>query len=103
MPFGNGVSHNKPADAGELRGILKDVAVECYFMPGGKMEPVFFKTELHNGEIGSFKILKIKKRDNKQYNGKLTAEFLCTIQDHGGRHDIKLVFFPLECLWKLVM
>ncbi|MDU3244274.1 MAG: hypothetical protein E7B11_27400 [Clostridiales bacterium] len=33
MPFGNGVSYNKPADAGELRGILKDVAVECYFMP----------------------------------------------------------------------
>lgn len=43
MPFGNGKSYNRPADAGELKGILKDVAVECYFMPGGKMEPVFLR------------------------------------------------------------
>lgn len=46
MPFGNGKSYNQPADVGEIKGILKDVAVECYFMPGGKMEPVFFNTEL---------------------------------------------------------
>lgn len=103
MPFGNGVSYNKPADAGEIKGLLKDLAVGCYFLPNGCIEPTSFKTELENGEIGTFKILQINKRDEKRYNGKAANEFECTIQVPEGHKNVKLVFFPLECLWKLVM
>lgn len=103
MPFGNGVSYNKPASDGPLKGILKDAAVGCYFLPDGNIEPVYFKTELENGEIGTFKIQRINKRENKRYDGKVTHEFLCTIQIYNGYQNIRLVFFPFECLWKLVM
>lgn len=96
--FGIGVNTQAP-DAGAIRGNQIDIACACWFTSQKKPVPYMIKFIDENGEIQTVREIRVNCVETKNYSGIPSLEYVCTITTNGIMHDVKLIFFQIECKW----
>ncbi len=103
MPaFGIGINPNK-RDNGDIKGNVYPIACKSWFAPGKAPQPTMFKFKDLEGVIQTVPDLKIKSSEDKYYEGILVNEYRCESVIGGIRYGFKLVFYPLDSKWIMVI
>lgn len=101
MPFGIGTNTEK-ANAGQIRGRQKEIAVDCWFTSKGNTIPRMFKYQDGDGMIHTVRNIRILQKEEKNYSGIPTLEYRCVIEECSRCQELKLIFFMEEHRWVLV-
>lgn len=90
-------------DAGELRGILQDVACGCWFTRTGKTIPKLIRAMDGQGQMHTIQVLEVLSSEIKRYSGIETVEHICRIAVCPPQSQfVKLIFTVGNRIWKLV-
>ena len=100
--FGIGIN-TETTDAGTINGKQFEVACDCWFTSKCNSRPILIKFEGEDGEIQTIKNIKVITHENKNYSGIPSIEYLCKAIIGGIMQEFKLVFFPVECRWIMVI
>ncbi len=100
MAFGTGISA-QGTDAGEVRGLQKEIACGCWFTSKGKIKPFLIKMEDEDGEILTVQVLEIYSQEKKNYAGTPSVEFNIGIELQNRFRRVKLIYYQSENRWVL--
>ena len=100
MAFGIG-TNTQNADAGEVRGIQKEIACDCWFTTTKKIIPRLLKVKDEDGEIRVIKQITVHSQENKNYCGIPSIEFDCTLTILEQAIPAKLIYYQTESRWVL--
>ena len=90
-------------EAGVINGYQFEIACSCWFTSDHKSRPVLIKFEGEDGVIYTVKDIEIITTDFKNYSGIPSTEFKCRAIIGGFMHEFKLIFFPTESRWVMVI
>nr|WP_318686123.1 thioredoxin family protein [uncultured Acetatifactor sp.] len=88
-------------DAGNVRGVQREVACECWFTTSGKMIPLMLKIKDEDGEIRAIHQIEVHYQEKKTYAGIPSVEFDCTLTVLGQEIRAKLIYYQTENRWVL--
>lgn len=100
--FGIGTNENG-IDSGTLRGHIYAVACKTWFTASGSAKPLSFKFQGDDGQIQTVENLTIRYTEDKNYSGIPSKEYGCEAIIGGLRHSFKLIFYPENCKWEMVV
>lgn len=100
--FGIGINAHM-TDAGVIHGRQFEVACDCWFTSKCASRPMIVKFEGEDGEIQTIKNIQVIVSENKNYSGIPSIEYLCKAIIGGIMQEFKLIFFPAECRWLMVI
>ncbi|WP_342755903.1 hypothetical protein [Kineothrix sedimenti] len=100
--FGIGINAHM-TDAGVIHGRQFEVACDCWFTSKCTSRPMVVKFEGEDGEIQTIKNIQVIVSENKNYSGIPSIEYLCKAIIGGIMQEFKLIFFPAECRWLMVI
>ncbi len=100
MAFGIG-TNAQGANAGQLRGVRKEVACECWFTSTGKLIPLMLKVKDDDGELLVIKKIEVHYQEQKKYAGIPSTEFDCTLTILEQSIRAKLIYYQTESRWIL--
>jgi len=100
LAFGIGIN-NPGTDAGEVRGLQKEIACGCWFTSKGKIKPFLIKMEEEDGEILTVQVLEIYSQEKKNYAGTPSVEFDVGIELQSRFCRVKLIYYQSENRWVL--
>ena len=103
MGFAEASKVENGIDSGTLTGKRYPIACKAWFTVGGDPTPLSFQFEGDDGEIQTVRRqeLKILHKENKNYCGIPSKEFLCTVMLRGVSIPMKLVFNCESCSWAM--
>lgn len=88
--------------AGELKGIQREIACDCWFTSQGRTMPRIIKVMDNAGFIYTIKDIEILYSEEKTYSGIPTIEHFCKIRFNGMERYVKLIYTKENCKWALV-
>ena len=90
-------------EAGEMRGMLQDVACGCWFTKNGKSLPKLVRAMDSCGCIHTMQVLEVLSSEDKRYSGIDTVEHICKVAVSENQHRfVKLIFSIEGRTWKMV-
>ena len=89
-------------DAGDMTGIQKEIACDCWFTSTGTTIPRMIKIMDETGELHSVKVLQVISADEKRFCGIETVEHVCKIEVNETEKIVKLVLNKSKCTWKII-
>ncbi|UWP58599.1 hypothetical protein [Ruminococcus gauvreauii] len=92
-------SEIQTADAGAIRGHVREIACKCWFTRKGEGIPLMIKLEDEDGMIRTIREIEVRYCEQKSYSGIPSTEYGCEIVWEGVRKDVKLIFLQEECRW----
>ena len=90
-------------DSGAIRGRQIQIACKTWFTSNGSVKPLSFKFEGDDGMIQTVGAVSVSYSEDKNYSGILSREYGCRAVIGGLMHEFKLVFFPEECRWIMIL
>lgn len=100
MAFGIGVN-SQSADAGPIRGTLRDIACACWFTSKGNITPLMIKLQDEDGEIQTIRQIQVYSQEKKNYAGTPSIEFDCSIELQQRQVRVWLIYYVHENRWVL--
>ena len=100
--FGIGTNVNM-TDAGVINGKQFEVACDCWFTSKCTSRPMLIKFEGEDGEIQTVKNIQVIVSEDKNYSGIPSKEYHCKAVIGGIMQEFKLMFFPIECRWMMIV
>ena len=100
--FGIGTNVNE-INSGEIRGKMYDIACKAWFTASCNPKPLSFKFKGDDGMIQEVSDIKIKSREDKNYSGIKSKEFVCVAIIGGILLEFKIILFTEECKWVMVI
>lgn len=92
-------SELQAADAGTIRGHVREIACKCWFNRKGEGIPLMIKLEDEEGMIQTIREINVRYCEQKTYSGIPSIEYDCEIIWKGIRRKVKLIFLQEECRW----
>lgn len=89
-------------EAGNILGIQREIACDCWFTSSGKTIPRSIKVMDEEGILHTIKQIKILFSEEKIFSGIQTVEHVCKIVIGGREETVKLIFRCVDCKWVLV-
>lgn len=102
MAFGIGIN-TEVTDKGEIRGKQIEVAVGCWFTSTGNTIPQMVKWEDAEGLVHTIKNIRVLYKEQKNYAGVSTMEYMCEMIEEGFIREVKLIFFMEERKWCMLI
>lgn len=96
--FGIGINTGK-ASAGDVKGVQREIACECWFTSTGKIVPLMIKVKDEDGEIRVIKQITVHHQEAKMYCGIPSIEFNCSFIILEQEIKAKLIFYQTENRW----
>lgn len=90
-------------DSGTRKGRPYPIAVKSWFTSSGTIIPLSFKFEGDDGEIHHIQNIHVKSSEEKHYAGILSRDFSCTAVLGGLELSFRLVYYPAESKWVMIM
>ena len=90
-------------DSGTRKGRPYPIAVKSWFTSSGTIIPLSFKFEGDDGEIHYIQNLHVKSSEEKHYAGIPSRDFICTAVLGGLEQIFRLVYYPAESKWVMIM
>lgn len=87
------------ADAGDVRGIQRKAACECWMTSMGKVIPLMLKIQEEDGEIQTIREITVHSQEKKRYAGVPSIEYDCTLALHGRKVRVWLIYYQSENRW----
>lgn len=100
MAFGIGIN-TQEASAGEVQGIQKEIACDCWFTSTGKMIPQMIKVQDEDGVIHKITRIQVCSREKKNYAGIPSTEFDCMLILLNQKLRVRLIYYQTENRWVL--
>lgn len=100
--FGIGTNTEK-ADSGILAGRQIKIACKAWFTSTGVIRPLSFKFEGDDGMMQTVKQVEVRFGEEKYYSGIPSMEYACSAVIGGLIREFKLVFYPEEGRWVMVV
>ncbi len=92
----------RDTEAGNLKGIQREVACECWFTSQGKTIPKLVKIMDEEGVIHTIDEIQLLFAEEKTYSGIKTVEHVCKIRLQDRMETVKLVFTKESCKWVII-
>lgn len=90
-------------DVGSLRGQTYPIACKSWCTKDGVMMPLSFKFEGEDGGLHYVSDISTNCTEEKNYSGIPSREFMCRAVIGGLMQEFKLIFYPEECKWVMVV
>ncbi len=90
-------------ESGNLKGIQREIACECWFTSKGKTMPQLIKVMDDKGVLHTIRDIDVITSEEKTYSGIQTIEHTCKIEVFGRTHLVKLIFRKDTCRWTIVV
>lgn len=90
-------------DSGTRKGRPYPIAVKSWFTSSGTIIPLSFKFEGDDGEIHYIQNIHVKSSEEKHYAGIPSRDFSCSAVLGGLEQSFRLVYYPAESKWVMVM
>lgn len=100
--FGIGTNAGQP-DSGSLAGRQIKIACKAWFTSGGTVSPLSFKFEGDDGLVQTVSHVTVRYREEKHYAGIPSVEYGCHAVIGGLIREFKLLFYPEEGRWIMVL
>lgn len=100
MAFGIGIN-TQEASAGEVQGIQKEIACDCWFTSTGKMIPQMIKVQDEDGVIHKITRIQVCSQEKKNYAGIPSTEFDCMLILLNQKLRVRLIYYQTENRWVL--
>lgn len=89
-------------DAGELKGILPEIACGCWFTRSGRAIPKLIRAMDEEGELHTLQVLEAYSSEDKRYSGIETVEHICKVAiGENKEYMVKLIFTKSTCVWRI--
>lgn len=89
-------------EAGNIQGIQREIACDCWFTSSGKTIPQSIKVMDEEGVLHTIKEIKVLFSEEKTFSGIQMVEHICKIIIGGREETVKLIFRCADCKWVLV-
>lgn len=100
--FGIGTNAEK-ADSGPLVGRQIKIACKAWFTSSGSVLPLAFKFEGDDGMLQTVNHVTVQYSEEKYYAGIPSSEYVCRAVIGGLTQEFKLIFYPEEGRWIMVL
>lgn len=93
---------NKKADAGNVKGTQRGVAVGVWYTATGVAMPKLIRYQLADQSIKTIYPIYVTHHEKKNYCGIPAIEYFCSAVIDDLRYEFKLIFYVEKGEWKIV-